>query len=149
MSFNSKQNVSNAFSVASNKAEATSVATDLINGKRRRGRKESQFATYNQTTRKTIKDLEEKIEVLEKTQKKDKKTSSEVKRLKNMVSAYESRLLKRAIKEDLRAQVDTQNAQITSIMNIIKQELSTVDLHRVSQRIINETPAMKPFVAPQ
>lgn len=66
-----------------------------------------------------------------------------------MVSAYESRLLKRAIKEDLRAQVDTQNKQISSIMSIIKQELGPVDLLRVTQRIINETPAMQPFVCPK
>ena len=89
------------------KESGSQMAQELVNGKRRRGRKESAFDTYNQTTRNTISELEKKIADLEKQPKKDKKTNSEIKRLKNMVSAYESRLLKRAIKEDLRAQVDT------------------------------------------
>ena len=131
------------------KESESQMAQELVNGKRRRGRKESAFDTYNQTTRNTISELEKKIADLEKQPKKDKKTNSEIKRLKNMVSAYESRLLKRAIKEDLRAQVDTQNQQIACIMSIIKQELTSADLLRVTQRIINETPAMKPFVNPK
>jgi len=122
--------------------DETALAQELILGKRRRGRKESSFGNYNDTTRNTISQIEKKIDLLEKAGVKDKKTTKEIKRLKNMISAYESRLLKRAISEDLRAQVETRNKQIATIMSILKQELNSSDLTRVTRRIIRETPKM-------
>lgn len=50
---------------------------------------------------KTISDLRAKIEIAEAKQD-EKSKFAEIKRLKNMISAYESRLLKRATTEDLR-----------------------------------------------
>ena len=51
----------------------------------------------------------EKIEELDQKIREPKKTAKELKRLKNMVSAYESRLVKRATTEDLREQLEVRN----------------------------------------
>ena len=66
----------------------------------------------------------DKIEELdEKIRTSVEKTPKELKRLKNMVSAYESRLVKRATMEDLREQLEIRNEQVKTILKIMKEEL--------------------------
>ena len=107
----------------------------LILGKRRRGRRQSDFETYKSQTMEKIEELDQKI-------REPKKSAKELKRLKNMVSAYESRLVKRATTEDLREQLEVRNQQVKTILSILKQELLPNDLKRVIRRIHNETPKM-------
>ena len=59
-----------------------------------------------------------------------------------MVSAYESRLVKRATTEDLREQLEVRNLQVKTILSILKEELMPDDLSRVIRRIHQETPQM-------
>ena len=83
----------------------------------------------------------DKIEELdEKIRTSVEKTPKELKRLKNMVSAYESRLVKRATMEDLREQLEIRNEQVKTILKIMKEELAHHDLVRVISRIRKETP---------
>ena len=77
----------------------------LILGKRRRGRRQNDFDTYKVQTMDKITELEAKI--IE-----NKKNAKETKRLKNMISAYESRLLKRAKNEDLSDHLEVRNVQV-------------------------------------
>ena len=70
-------------------------------GKRRRGRQESEFSTYRDQTNSKIAEL--KASVIEAESKGEAK---DVKRFKNMISAYESRLLKRARVEDISNQLN-------------------------------------------
>lgn len=48
------------------------------------------------------------------------KDVKEARRLKNLISAYESRLLKRAKDEDTQAQIDVRTQQLTTILKIIQ-----------------------------
>ena len=61
-----------------------------------------------------------KIEEIEAKMLEVQGSAKETKRLKNMISAYESRLLKRARNEDLTEHLDIRNAQISSILKILK-----------------------------
>ena len=108
----------------------------MILGKRRRGRTKSDFETYKSQTMDKIEELDEKIRTSV------EKTPKELKRLKNMVSAYESRLVKRATMEDLREQLEIRNEQVKTILKIMKEELEHHDLVRVISRIRKETPQM-------
>ena len=85
----------------------------LLLGKRRRGRRQSDFETYKAQTMAKIEEIEAKMKEVQGSAK-------ETKRLKNMISAYESRLLKRARNEDLTEHLDVRNAQISSILKILK-----------------------------
>ena len=85
----------------------------LLLGKRRRGRRQSDFETYKTQTMAKIDEIEAKMKEVQGSAK-------ETKRLKNMISAYESRLLKRARNEDLTEHLDIRNAQISSILKILK-----------------------------
>lgn len=85
----------------------------LLLGKRRRGRRQSDFETYKAQTMAKIEEIEAKMKEVQGSAK-------ETKRLKNMISAYESRLLKRARNEDLTEHLDIRNAQISSILRILK-----------------------------
>lgn len=85
----------------------------LLLGKRRRGRRQSDFETYKAQTMAKIEEIEAKMKEVQGSAK-------ETKRLKNMISAYESRLLKRARNEDLTEHLDIRNAQISSILKILK-----------------------------
>ena len=87
----------------------------MILGKRRRGRTKSDFETYKSQTMDKIEELDEKIRTSV------EKTPKELKRLKNMVSAYESRLVKRATMEDLREQLEIRNEQVKTILKIMKE----------------------------
>ena len=68
---------------------------------KKRGRKQNDLEQYVEKTQKTIDDLARRIEA-----SKDKK---EIKRLRNMISAYESRLNKRETVEQLRQQIELRN----------------------------------------
>ena len=68
---------------------------------KKRGRKQNDLEQYVEKTQKTIDDLARRIEA-----SKDKK---EIKRLRNMISAYESRLNKRETVEQLRSQIELRN----------------------------------------
>ena len=85
----------------------------LLLGKRRRGRRQNDFETYKAQTMAKIEEIEAKMLEVQGSAK-------ETKRLKNMISAYESRLLKRARNEDLTEHLDIRNAQISSILKILK-----------------------------
>lgn len=67
------------------------VLTKLILGKHRRGRRQPDFNTYQNDCGSQIESLKAKIATAQ-TNGEEK----EAKRLKNMMSAYESRLVKRA-----------------------------------------------------
>ena len=88
----------------------------LLLGKRRRGRRQSDFETYKAQTMTKMEEIESKMGEVRGSKK-------ETKRLKNMISAYESRLLKRAKYEDLNEHLEIRNAQISSILKILKEEL--------------------------
>lgn len=66
----------------------------------------------------------------------------DVKRFKNMISSYESRLLKRAKVEDTKDQLNVRTLQIQSILSILSTELTQIDLLRVTDRIRTEAPKM-------
>ena len=83
-----------------------------------------------------------KIEEIESKMKEAIGCPKETKRLKNMISAYESRLLKRAKNEDLTEHLEIRNAQVTSIIRILKQELNQHQFLRIIRRIRTETPKM-------
>lgn len=74
--------------------------------------------------------------------KEPKLSAKELKRLKNMVSAYESRLVKRATTEDLHEQLEVRNTQVKAILKILSDELLPCDLMRITKRIYQETPQM-------
>ena len=65
-----------------------------------------------------------------------------MKRFKNMISAYESRLLKRARVEDISDQLNVRTTQIQSILRILQRELRPQDLIRVTTCIRQETPQL-------
>ena len=60
-----------------------------------------------------------------------KEDEDEIKRLKNMISAYESRLIKRASAEENEKKVAIRDQQIIVIKNILQEELSEDDNDRV------------------
>ena len=68
----------------------------LVLGKKRRGRAESDFKTYQMQTKSKIGDLNQQVQEAE-----SQGNAKDMKRYKNMISAYESRLLKRAKVEDI------------------------------------------------
>ena len=117
---------------------AHEVGQDLMD-KRRRGRKSTAFDKYESQTREKITFHQQQIADLEAGQHTDK-TDGEIRRHKNIVSAYESRLLKRAMQEDLRSQVEARDQQQDAIMQILHEELPTTLLSRVIKRISEETP---------
>ena len=78
----------------------------------------------------------EKIEELDQKIREPKKTAKELKRLKNMVSAYESRLVKRATTEDLREQLEVRNLQVKTILSILKEELMPKESLKLTQTLI-------------
>ena len=59
-----------------------------------------------------------------------------------MISAYESRLLKRARVEDISDQLNTRTTQISPILRILQRELQPEDLLKVTTCIRNETPQL-------
>ena len=77
----------------------------LLLGKRRRGRRQSDFESYKVQTMGKIGEIEAKMREVQ-------DDTNETKRLKNMISAYESRLLKRAKNEDLTEHLEIRNAQL-------------------------------------
>ena len=85
----------------------------LLLGKRRRGRRQSDFESYKTQTMNKIEEIEAKM-------KEAVGEPKETKRLKNMISAYESRLLKRAKNEDLTEHLEIRNKQVQSIVKILK-----------------------------
>ncbi len=88
----------------SNMAKATNATSEIeqaLLGKRRRKRRQCDFATYQQEIFSTIDKLKEQMNAAE-----ARKEVKESRRLKNLISAYESRLLKRAKDEDTQAQID-------------------------------------------
>ena len=109
----------------------------LVLGKRRRGRKESDFKTYQQTTRDKINELQGQIVKAE-----AQDNIKDVKRFKNMISAYESRLLKRAKVEDIQDQLNVRTAQLQSILMVIRRELDPDLLQRITDVIKAESPKM-------
>ena len=68
--------------------------------------------------------------------------AKDVKRFKNMISAYESRLLKRARVEDISDQLNVRTQQLQSILKILQRELTPRDLIQVTDCIKHEAPQM-------
>ena len=101
---------------------------------KKRGRKQNDLDQYVEKTQKTIDDLAKRIEA-----SKDKK---EIKRLRNMISAYESRLNKRETVEQLRSQIELRNQQVAVMLKVMKQELTPEMLNTCLRRIRLETPKM-------
>ena len=83
-----------------------------------------------------------KMEEIEAQMGEAKGIKKETKRLKNMLSAYESRLLKRAKYEDLNEHLEIRNAQIASILKILKEDLPKDKFISICRRITAETPKM-------
>lgn len=61
-----------------------------------------------------------------------------------MISAYESRLIKRAKSEDLSELLEIRNLQVQTIIRILKQELPEMQFIRIVRRIKDEAPRMVP-----
>ena len=78
-----------------------------------------------------------------------KKDVKEARRLKNLISAYESRLIKRAKDEDTQAQIDVRTQQLTTILKIIQEELPSCEAKRIFKRIKKETPRLQNLKARQ
>lgn len=66
----------------------------------------------------------------------------EIKRLRNKISAYRSRLHKRMDVEQLKEQVEIRNKQIQIMINVLRQELPEDKLQNIMGRIKNETPSI-------
>lgn len=94
------------------------VLTKLILGKHRRGRRQPDFKTYQNDCGSQIDSLRAKIATAQ-----INGDEKEVKRLKNMMSAYESRLVKRAKQEDTQAQIDVRTQQLQTILKILYEEV--------------------------
>ena len=109
-----------------------------ILGKRRRKRRQCDLATYQQEIFSTIDKLKEQMLVANKNN-----DIKESRRIKNLISAYESRLLKRAKDEDTQAQIDVRAQQLATILKIIQQELPSCESKRIFKRIEKETPRMQ------
>ena len=67
---------------------------------------------------------------------------SDIKRLKNQISAYQSRLVQRAQLEDINAQLEVRKAQLERIVDVLQKELDESTLSRVMGRIKKETPEL-------
>ncbi len=113
------------------------VLTKLILGKHRRGRRQPDFKTYQNDCGTQIETLRAKIAIAE-----NNGEVKEAKRLKNMVSAYESRLVKRAKQEDTQAQIDIKTQQLQTILKILYEEVPSAKRQRIVDRIQTETPKL-------
>lgn len=100
----------------------------------KRGRRETDFLVYKEQTLATITKLEDEIKAKQELSSCDE-DEDEIKRLKNMVSAYQSRLIKRASAEENETKVQTRDQQILVIKKIIKEELTASQHTRVFRRI--------------
>ena len=69
---------------------------------RTRGRKQQDYDTYKEKTLISIATLQERLETVTRR--------SDIKRLKNQISAYQSRLVQRAQLEDINAQLEVRKA---------------------------------------
>lgn len=67
----------------------------------------------------------------------------EIKRLRNKISAYHSRLHKRMDFEQLKEQVDIRNKQIEVMLKVLQQDLSGEQLKNIMRRIKDEAPTIK------
>ena len=94
----------------------------------------AEFSKYYAKTLKKIEEIKKKIKGTT-----DKK---EIKRLKNMISAYGSRLHKREDVEQLKEQVDIRNKQIGVMLKVLQQDLPAHQLSNILRRIKEETPTI-------
>ena len=122
-----------------NNVEQESEDTDddevhKIQKRLKRGRRETDFLVYKEQTLVTISKLEDEIRAKQELACCDE-DEDEIKRLKNMVSAYQSRLIKRANAEENETKVQTRDQQILVIKKIIKEELTASQHAHVSRRI--------------
>ena len=66
----------------------------------------------------------------------------EIKRLRNKISAYHSRLHKRMDVEQLKEQVDIRNKQIEVMLKVLQQDLPGDQLKNIMRRIKDEAPTI-------
>ena len=101
---------------------------DTVYGKRPRNvLPETEFSQYCIKTQQKIAEIKQKIRNTS-----DKK---EIKRYKNMISAYGSRLHKREDVEQLREQVSIRNQQISVMLQVLKQDLPQHQYMDIVRRI--------------
>ena len=109
----------------------------MIERKRRRGRAESDWPTYVEQTRARITSLQTELITVHATG-----DIKNVQRIKNMISAYESRLGKRAKFEEFQDQLKVREQQLSTVLGILQRELMTEELARVNRCILLETPQL-------
>ena len=108
---------------------------DTVYGKRPRiVIPEIEFSQYYIKTQQKIAEIKQKIRNTS-----DKK---EIKRYKNMISAYGSRLHKREDVEQLKEQVEIRNQQISVMLQVLKSDLPQHQYMDIVRRIRDETPTI-------
>lgn len=94
----------------------------------------SEFGQYHHKTMLKTEEIKRQIEGTT-----DKK---EIKRLRNKISAYHSRLHKRMDVEQLKEQVDIRNKQIEVMLKVLQQDLPGDQLKNIMRRIKDEAPTI-------
>ena len=102
------------------------VAMKLFNKKRRK-RRQTDFEEYKRTSMAKIENLNNAIA--------KSNNADEIKKLKNKVSAYESRLLRRIAMENQRELLDESALQWSKIKEVLQEELQATDFERVTKRV--------------
>lgn len=93
----------------------------------------SDFTKFHGKTLRKIEEIKMKI--------KNTYDKKEIKRLKNMISAYVSRLHKRETVQQLKEQVFLRDQQMAAILKVLQEEIPVNMMTNVLKRIRRETPA--------
>ena len=108
---------------------------DTVYGKRPRNvLPETEFSQYYIKTQQKIAEIKQKI--------KNTTDKKEIKRYKNMISAYGSRLHKREDVEQLKEQVEIRNQQISVMLQVLKSDLPQHQYMDIVRRIRDQTPTI-------
>ena len=105
--------------------------TAFLTGKRRRGRRESGLQEYQTRTMASIENLKNRLAAT--------KDTEERKKIKNQISAYESRLLKRTAMEKQTLKVQLVNLKLAKLVQLMRDELPEATAERILNRFTAET----------
>lgn len=100
-------------------------------GKRKRGRRESGLLEYQCRTMNSISELQNKLA--------KESEPGQRKRIKNQISAYQSRLFKRNAQEKMSLQIQLANLKVFKLLSIVQEVCAEPVRDLISQRFTDET----------
>ena len=114
---------------SNSKADQKNIAKQIL-GRKRRTRRQPDLDAYKTKSLNKIEELKQRIA---------KETDPDsIKKLKNQISSYESRLLKRAQLEEQKVQLNSKDSKMDRFVDILREELTGRDFKRIMKRIDEE-----------